>query len=148
MFGSWTLAQAAYNAGEVKVSRAIRATGSSDFWTLAKTDHLRMETRDFVPAIHAATLIAQDPGRYGFEFTDASPLAVETVSVPASTDLRRLAPRTGITLDTLLTLNPVLVRAITPPGDAWQLKVPAGTRDDVMTALARPGKPTHAPTPR
>jgi membrane-bound lytic murein transglycosylase D len=39
MFGSWTLAQAAYNAGEVKVSRAIRATGSSDFWTLAKTDH-------------------------------------------------------------------------------------------------------------
>jgi membrane-bound lytic murein transglycosylase D len=142
MFGSWTLAQAAYNAGEMKVSRAIRATGSSDFWTLAKTDHLRMETRDFVPAIHAATLIAQDPGRYGFDFTDASPLAVETVSVPASTDLRRLAPRTGIALDTLRTLNPVLVRAITPPGDAWQLKVPAGTRNDVMTALARPAKPT------
>jgi membrane-bound lytic murein transglycosylase D len=142
MFGSWTLALAAYNAGEVKVSRAIRATGSSDFWTLAKTNHLRMETRDFVPAIHAATLIAQDPGRYGFEFIDAGPLAVETVSVPASTDLRRLAPRTGIALDTLRTLNPVLVRAITPPGDAWQLKVPAGTRDDVMTALARPGKPT------
>ena len=142
MFGSWTLAQAAYNAGEVKVSRAIRATGSSDFWTLAKTDRLRMETRDYVPAIHAATLIAQDPGRYGFEFIDAGPLAVETVSVPASTDLRRFAPRTGIALETLRTLNPVLVRAITPPGDAWQLKVPAGTRDAVMTALARPDKPT------
>jgi len=142
MFGSWTLAQAAYNAGEVKVSRAIRATGSSDFWTLAKTNHLRTETRNFVPAIHAATLIAQDPGRYGFEFTDVGPLAVETVSVPASTDLRRLAPRTGIALDTLRTLNPVLVRSITPPGDAWQLKVPAGTRADVMTALAPPAKPT------
>jgi membrane-bound lytic murein transglycosylase D len=142
MFGSWALAQAAYNAGEVKISRAIRATGSSDFWTLAKTDHLRMETRDFVPAIHAATLIAQDPGRYGFEFTDAGPLVVETVSVPGSTDLRRLAPRTGIALDTLRTLNPVLVRAITPPGDPWQLKVPAGTRAEVMTALAPPAKPT------
>jgi membrane-bound lytic murein transglycosylase D len=141
MFGSWALAQAAYNAGEVKISRAIRATGSSDFWTLAKTDYLRMETRDFVPAIHAATLIAQDPGRYGFEFTDAGPLAVETVSVPASTDLRRLAPRTGIALDTLRTLNPVLVRSITPPGDAWQLRVPAGTRAEVMTALAPPAKP-------
>ena len=142
MFGSWTLAQAAYNAGEVKVTRAIRATGSSDFWTLAQTNHLRMETRDFVPAIHAATLIAQDPGRYGFEFTDVGPLAVETVSVPASTDLRRLAPRTGIALDTLRTLNPVLVRSITPPGDAWPLRVPAGTRADVMTALARPAKAT------
>ena len=142
MFGSWTLAQAAYNAGEVKVSRAIRATGSSDFWTLAKTNHLRAETRNFVPAIHAATLIAQDPGRYGFEFTATGPLAVETVSVPASTDLRRLAPRTGIALDALRTLNPVLVRSITPPGDAWQLKVPAGTRADVMTALAPPAKPT------
>ena len=62
MFGSWALAQAAYNAGEVKVSRAIRATGSSDFWTLAKTNHLRTETKDFVPAIQAATLIAQNPG--------------------------------------------------------------------------------------
>ncbi len=141
MFGSWALAQAAYNAGEVKVSRAIRATGSSDFWTLAKTNHLRMETRDFVPAIHAATLIAQDPARYGFELTETGPLAVETVSVPASTDLRRLAPRTGITLDTLRTLNPVLVRSITPPGDAWQLKVPVGTRAEVMTALAPPAKP-------
>ena len=40
MFGSWNLAQAAYNAGEVKVSRAMRATGSSDFWTLARTNHL------------------------------------------------------------------------------------------------------------
>ena len=55
MFGSWNLAQAAYNAGEVKVSRAMRATGSSDFWTLARTNHLRTETKEFVPQIHAAT---------------------------------------------------------------------------------------------
>ena len=140
MFGSWALAQAAYNAGEVKVSRAIRATGSSDFWTLAKTNHLRTETKDFVPAIHAATLIGLDPGRYGFEFTDERAVAVELVAVPASTDLRRLAPRTGITFETLRQLNPVLVRSITPPGDAWQLKVPAGTRAEVVSALAPPVK--------
>ena len=54
-FGSWALAQAAYNAGEVKVTRAIRATGSSDFWALAQTNHLRRETKEFVPQIHAAT---------------------------------------------------------------------------------------------
>ncbi len=138
MFGSWALAQAAYNAGEVKVSKAIRATGSSDFWTLAKTNHLRAETKEFVPAIHAATLIAQDPARYGFEFTEPGSLDVEVVAVPPMTDLRRLAPRAGISLDALRKLNPVLVRAITPPGGSWQLKVPAGTRSDVLSALAPP----------
>jgi membrane-bound lytic murein transglycosylase D len=138
MFGSWALAQAAYNAGEVKISKAIRATGSSDFWTLAKTNHLRAETKEFVPAIHAATLIAQDPARYGFEFTEPGSQDVEVVAVPPMTDLRRLAPRAGVSLDTLRKLNPVLVRAITPPGGSWQLKVPAGTRADVLSALAPP----------
>jgi membrane-bound lytic murein transglycosylase D len=136
MFGSWALAQAAYNAGEVKVSKAIRATGSSDFWTLAKTNHLRAETKDFVPAIHAATLIAQNPDRYGFEIAEPSPLGIETVAVPPATDLRRLATKAGITPGALQTLNPVLVRSVTPPGDPWQLKVPAGTRTSVLSALA------------
>jgi membrane-bound lytic murein transglycosylase D len=140
IFGSWALAQAAYNAGEMKVSRAIRATGSSDFWILAESKHLKTETKDFVPAIHAATLIGQDPERYGFEFVESDPLAVETVSVPPATDLRRLAPKSGLTLDILRTLNPVLVRAITPPGTAWTLTVPVGTSGDVVAALAPPVK--------
>ena len=122
-FGSWALAQAAYNAGEVRVSRAIRLTGSSDFWMLAKTNHLRPETKDFVPQIHAAMLIGQDPSRYGFEFADSQPPAVETVTVPPATDLRRLAVRAGVSLGTLRALNPVLVRLATPPGGPWALVV-------------------------
>lgn len=138
MFGSWTLAQAAYNAGEMKVIRAIKVTGSSDFWTLAQTNHLKPETRDFVPAIQAATHIAKDPARYGFEFPEAGPSPTETVAVPPATDLRRLAAKTGISLGTLRTLNPTLVRAVTPPGRAWQLHVPAGRRAEVVTAVTRP----------
>jgi membrane-bound lytic murein transglycosylase D len=145
MFGSWALAQAAYNAGEMKVSRAIKATGSSDFWTLAATNHLRDETKNFVPAIHAATLIAQNPGSYGFEFADEGAPRIEVVSVPPSTDLRRLASKAGITPGTLQSLNPVLVRSVTPPGHPWQLKVPVGTRTDVLTALAPP-PPAKRPT--
>src|SRR4029450_14149859 len=66
-YGSWELAQAAYNAGAVKVDRAIRQTGSTDFWTLARTKLLKRETKDFVPAIHATVVIGRDPSQYGFE---------------------------------------------------------------------------------
>jgi len=140
IFGSWTLAQAAYNAGETKVIRAIRATGSSDFWMLAKTNHLHPETKDFVPAIHAATLIAENPGQYGFEFADNEPVPVETVSVPPSTSLRRLATRAGIAPGTLKALNPALVRGITPPGGPWTLRVPTGTRGKVVNVLTPPSR--------
>jgi membrane-bound lytic murein transglycosylase D len=145
IFGSWPLAQAAYNAGEMRVIRAIRATGSSDFWALAKTKHLHPETRDFVPAIHAATLIAENATQYGFEFSEGDTPQVETVAVPPSTDLRRLASKAGIAPGELKVLNPVLVRAMTPPGDAWSLRVPPGTRSNVLTALAPPApRPTAA----
>jgi len=150
-FGSWALAQAAYNAGEVKVTRAIRATGSSDFWALAQTNHLRRETKEFVPQIHAATLIGEDPARYGFEFTEPEPPLLELVTVPSSTDLRRLAVRSGITLATLRALNPVLVRAVTPPGAPWRLVVPAGMGERVKVALAPPSarpRPALASTVR
>jgi membrane-bound lytic murein transglycosylase D len=150
MFGSWTLAQAAYNAGEVKVTRAMRATGSSDFWTLARTNHLRTETKEFVPQIHAATMIGLDPSRYGFEFNEPNLMDVDHVMVPPSTDLRRLATTSGVTIETLRSLNPALVRAITPPGGNWDLRVPVGSRPAVDAALtpkrhARP-ESLHSPS--
>lgn len=135
-FGSWLLAQAAYNAGEVTVERAIRATGSKDFWTLAGTGLLRRETKDFVPQIQAAAMIARDPYRYGFEFLAESAGTVDRVSVPPSTDLRRLSAVAGLSLEVLRSLNPVLIRGVTPPGGAYDLKVPSGTRDSVLAALA------------
>src|SRR5207244_12876192 len=60
-FGSWALAQAAYNAGEMRVSRAIRLTGSSAFGDLKRTTHLRRETRAVVPALQAATMTGREP---------------------------------------------------------------------------------------
>lgn len=136
MFGSWSLAQAAYNAGELKVARAIQKTGSRDFWTLAQSRHLKRETKDFVPQIHAATMIGRDPERYGFDFDDLEPLVVETILVPPSTDLRRLASNAGLSVDTVRALNPTLVRGVTPPGGSWSLRVPPGERDQMEVALA------------
>jgi membrane-bound lytic murein transglycosylase D len=136
-FGSWTLAQAAYNAGEVRIAKAMKASGTSDFWSLARTGLLKQETNEFVPQIHAATLIGRDPATYGFQVAEDSLGAVETVTVPPSTKLSRIAAATGVSTEMLQSLNPVLVRGMTPPGSPYELKVPVGMRAGVLTALAR-----------
>ena len=147
-FGSWPLAQAAYNAGEVKVTRAIKQTGSRDFWTLAQSRYLRRETKEFVPQIHAATMIGREPERYGFEVDEVEPPAFDTITVPASTDLRRLAASAGLDAGVVRGLNPTLVRGVTPPGAPWMLRVPAGEHDRVVAALAPRRAPALAGTGR
>lgn len=137
-FGSWALVKAAYNAGEVKVIRAIRGTGTNDFWVLARSRYLRQETKDFVPAIHAATLIGRDPGRYGFEPGIVEEMLTARVSVPPRTSLKTLSTRAGIPFEILRDLNPVLIRAMTPPGVSHALIVPEGSAERVETALAPP----------
>jgi hypothetical protein len=74
-FGSWLLAQAAYNAGEGPVRRAIETTRSRNFWALARSPLLAQETRDYVPQVAAAILIGREPERYG--------LGSGAVSVPS-----------------------------------------------------------------
>jgi membrane-bound lytic murein transglycosylase D len=139
IFGSWTLAQAAYNAGEMRVIKALRASGSKDFWPLTRTAHLKRETKDFVPQIQAAVLIGRDPTRYGFDLKDQEPSPlerVERVAVPPATDLRRLAAAAGMSSDALSALNPALVRGVTPPGAPWDIRIPQDRREAVMMALA------------
>jgi peptidoglycan lytic transglycosylase D len=142
-FGSWSLAQAAYNAGEMKVLRAIRSVGSKDFWALSRTGFLQQETKEFVPQIHAATVIGQDPSRYGFGVSEHEPTEVDFVSVPAGTPLTSIAGASGVSLETLRRLNPVLVKGVTPPGGLYRLRVPAGTGPAVHAALVE-----RKPSPR
>ncbi len=143
VFGSWNLAQAAYNAGERTVLDAIRAMGTSDFWTLAHGRWLKDETKNYIPAIQAATLIAHEPERYGFVVTPAPPLEYELVTVPRSTRLKDLAGRSGISVDSLERLNPELRLKQTPPDGPYSLKVPVGDAALVRAALARE-TPHHA----
>src|SRR6266568_2747479 len=117
-------------------------------WALARTRLLRQETREFVPAIHAATVIGRDPGRFGFTPDEHTPVAIEKVMVPASTNLKKLAGGAGLPDDSLRKLNPVLVRGTTPPGAPYELRVPVGSRDAIWTALAPKPRPAVARVPR
>src|SRR5205823_11373366 len=128
-----------YNAGEMKVVQAIRAMGTSDFWTLRDARALPDETRDFIPAIHAATLLARDPERYGFAVTPAEPLSYEIVTVPkGGASLKMVAAQSGVPLEFLERLNPELRLKQTPPDTAYPLKVPVGTARLVQSALQAP----------
>jgi hypothetical protein len=143
VFGSWNLVQAAYNAGEMRVLQAIRAMGTSDFWTLRGGQVLKEETKDYIPAIQAATLISREPERYGFVFTPAEPLSYEVVTVPRRTSLPRLAARSGIPLDELEQLNTELKLKQTPPDGPYPLKVPVGVAKRVRAALEREAPARH-----
>ena len=132
MFGDWYLALAAYNAGEGKIGRSLAKTGKKDFWSLATTKTLRAETRNYVPAILAAALIAKQPGKYGFSVTMDAPIETDVVSIEGQADLRVLARLAEVDPDVMRQLNPQLRRGATPPGAVTAVHVPEG-RGDLMT---------------
>ena len=147
VFGSWDLAQAAYNAGEVRVQQAIQRAGSRDFWVLhRRSPHLLPETKNFVPAIHAATLIGREPEQYGFTVVPEEPVRYDVVTVPKSSRLLRLAGLSGIPLADLEQLNPELWQKQTPPDAPYELKIPLGTAAAMQTAVRMETAPRRVNT--
>ena len=64
-FGDWHLALASYNGGPGRVQRAVQRSGIEDFWRLSEgRRHLPRETREYVPLILAAMVIAKNPTQY------------------------------------------------------------------------------------
>ena len=136
VFGSWDLAQAAYNAGEVRVQQAIQGSGTRDFWVLhRRSPHLLPETKNFVPAIHAATLIGRQPEQYGFMVVPEEPVRYDVVTVPKGSRLMRLAGLSGVALADLEQLNPELWQKQTPPDAPYELKIPLGTTAAMQAAV-------------
>ncbi len=142
LFGAWPLAMAAYNAGEGKVLRALQKTQAESFSEISKTKLIRLETKQYIPRIMAATIIAKNLDQYGFN-QDPAPLhQFEEVVVTRPLHFRAIANVTGIPYSELRLLNPELRRDATPPGDtAYHLKVPVGTSSKVLELIGR--VPTH-----
>jgi membrane-bound lytic murein transglycosylase D len=137
LFGDWYLAMAAYNAGEGKILRAMQRTGARDFWDLAASGAIRPQTRNYVPAVIAATLITRNPVHYGFEVEYEEPLGYETVLLDRPVNLGHLSNGGDVTQDGLRQLNPELRTSITPrQPEGYELKVPVGSRSEVLLAFA------------
>jgi membrane-bound lytic murein transglycosylase D len=135
--GDWHLALASYNGGPGRVQRAMKSARLDDFWQLsAKAKVLPRETREYVPMILAAIVIARNPAQYGFDFAPEQAQPFEKVTLPRAVDLRRVAEWTASSIDQIQALNPELRRWTTPVKDTqYELKVPSGTGDIVLARL-------------
>ncbi len=143
-FGSLYLAAAAYNGGPGRIARGITryaddldgTQGEDAFFVLAEKDYLKNETREYVPQLIAAALIAKEPMRYGMELHPLEPYAYDSVQVPASTPLAAIAKAAGTTVATVADLNSQLLRGMTPPRDAYLVRIPRGSAPGFDSAFA------------
>ena len=126
--GDWYLAMAAYDWGAGNVQHAVQKTGYADFWELYRRNNLPAETKNYVPEILAAIIIANHPKQYGFDdVTLDPPVLTDTVTVNYSVNLRLVSDIVGAPVDELMALNPSLLRSVTPPDAPFDLHLPAGT---------------------
>jgi len=150
-FGAWNLAAAAYNTGDVRVARAMRAeTGAvkgeeSDFWRIR--DRLPRDTREYVPLMFAMAMIGKQPAKYGLDHVERwLPLRTDTVPVPGGMELERVAKAVGVDEADLRTLNPHLVKGVTPPNDRlYPVRIPDGRIEAYASEFAALQREARAP---
>lgn len=133
-FNDWYLAIAAYNAGPGKIRSAIRRSKSRDYWVLAQSAYISRETKEYVPKMLAALLIASNPRAHGFSVVgsseDFTPNTSVAVQHPARID--EVAERLNVSEQQLKRWNPELIRNIIPP--------PSRVRNNAPYALRLPEK--------
>jgi membrane-bound lytic murein transglycosylase D len=134
--GNWELAMAAYNTGAGNIDRAISRAGSANFWMIYP--YIAQETRNYVPNILAVILIAKNPEKYGFKnIKPDAPMSYDVVQVPTATGLQLIADATDTSVDYIRSINPELKRDITPRGDTYNVRIPAGRAKQFASLIQR-----------
>lgn len=131
-FGSWYLAAAAYNSGEGRVGRSMRAEfgrerakSEQEYYQI--WDRLPRETRDYVPLMIAAARITKDPAAYGFRPLTPAAREWEEITVSPATQLSAIAATYGTTVGELKALNPQFKLERTPNNRDYAVRLPVGS---------------------
>jgi hypothetical protein len=124
--GSWTLAAAAYNAGNAGVSRRLREQNVSGYYDLL----LGEETGRYIFRIVALKEILNNPQKYGFNFREKDLYNnVPTFKVEVKTeitDFTKFAEQYGINYKILKIHNPWLrePKLINKSGKSYTIEIP------------------------
>ena len=130
MFGSWSLAAAAYNMGEKALSEEIQEQGINDYYLL----YLPIETQRYVFRILSIKLIFSDPKKYGYRLSDEDyypPLEFDRIQVNCKHDthLRIIAQAATTHFKAIKDLNPEIRGYSLPPGK-HNILIPKGGAQD------------------
>ncbi|SUW65212.1 Membrane-bound lytic murein transglycosylase D precursor [Buttiauxella agrestis] len=134
--GDWLLTVAAYNSGEGRVLKAMKANKArglpTDFWSLS----LPRETKIYVPKMLALSDILKNSQKYGVRLptTDES-RALARVEVSDPVELTQVAEMAGIPLSTLKTFN-AGVKTSTVGKNQRYVMVPKKHADQLKASLA------------
>lgn len=135
MFNDWDLVLAAYNGGPGYVSRAMRRTGATDYWSVRP--FLRTETQRYVPKFIAINYImtyayAHNIFPTPYQYTQAE---TDTISITQSMTFETISEILDIPLVVLQELNPMYKKALIPVGKnkSALLKLPREKMGDFIT---------------
>lgn len=137
-FGDWYLALAAYNAGSGRIRSATIKHKSTDFFTIASTRTLKLETRDYVPKYLAQLIIYKNMLDHGFTSPSELPLLYDSIEVKEQVNIITLADALGCTTEELKELNPELRTFITPPVRNYTIRIPRDTYDIANAFISDP----------
>ncbi len=151
-FGDWYLALAAYNAGEGKISRALKKTNTKDFFELCENNRklsrrsrLRKETQHYVPKFIAISKIFQNLDMLGFEPVRWNQNKdTVAVAIPGGTDLLALARAGKMSWREFHELNPAFRRQVSPPDFKATAHLPVDKADKMIAYLANPSSRPYA----
>jgi len=129
LFGSWTLAAAAYNMGEQGLQSEILAQKSNNYYRL----YLPLETQRYIMRAISAKIIFSAPQDYGFQFSAADlypPLEYDRIRLECfqETPISIIAQAAGTYFKMIKDLNPEIRGHYLAAGSHWLL-VPPGAAD-------------------
>jgi membrane-bound lytic murein transglycosylase D len=134
--GDWYLAMASYDWGLGHVQHAVSRTGYADFWELYRHNALPTETKNYVPGILAAIIMAKNPQQYGLtDMVPDAPVLSDRVTTSYAIDLRLVADLTNSVVPEIVALNPALLRLSTPPDIPYDLHLPPGSKQIYLDRL-------------
>ena len=134
--GDWYLAMASYDWGLGHVQHAVSRTGYADFWELYRHNALPTETKNYVPGILAAIIMAKNPQQYGLtDMVPDAPVLSDRVTTSYAIDLRLVADLTNSVVPEIIALNPALLRLSTPPDIPYDLHLPPGSKQIYLDRL-------------